>query len=69
MCRVWEKWCIITMGTGRKPQNKTKMQKEEFSRRNFYTTVEWGKYINHTVGGPRVIGHDVQHRKYEDSSL
>jgi hypothetical protein len=23
--RVWEKWRILTTGTGRKPQNKTKM--------------------------------------------
>jgi hypothetical protein len=23
--RVWEKWCIITTVTGRKPQNKTKL--------------------------------------------
>jgi hypothetical protein len=67
--RVWEKWHTITMGTSREPQNKTKMWREEISRRNFYITVKWDKYINHAVGGPRVIGHDVQCRKYEDGSL
>jgi hypothetical protein len=69
LCRVWGKWHIITTGTGTKPQNKTKMQKKEFSERNFHITIKWGKCINHAVGEPRVIGRHVEHRKYKDSSL
>jgi hypothetical protein len=42
---------------------------EEFYRRNVYITIRWGKYINHDVGGPRIIRRDIQYRKYEDISM
>jgi hypothetical protein len=56
-----------TTGTGRNPQNENETGR--ILQKEMYITVKWGKYINHAMGKPRVIGRDARHRKYEDSSL